>query len=182
MLQIDLQEIVTILVSSIILTVTLVLPLQSLPKLFEAPTIDNLENNDNKDVSEYNNLQEKLESKYKTDEKELISESHQPRRSFLAHREVLEEIPEVEVEYEVQRDSHDGLEEILEEEDDEMMDREEDDLEIIEEEQGGEEDFWADREEYSSSYLRNGDQEVDEWEWTANGNDGTGSQHYRFNR
>ncbi|XP_061378671.1 nose resistant to fluoxetine protein 6-like [Danaus plexippus] len=179
---IDLQEIVTILVSSIILTVTLVLPLQSLPKLFEAPTIDNLENNDNKDVSEYNNLQEKLESKYKTDEKELISESHQPRRSFLAHREVLEEIPEVEVEYEVQRDSHDGLEEILEEEDDEMMDREEDDLEIIEEEQGGEEDFWADREEYSSSYLRNGDQEVDEWEWTANGNDGTGSQHYRFNR
>lgn len=108
------------------------------------------------------------------------------RQHLLAHREVLEEIPEVELEFEAQRDKLEGLEEILEEEEDEDLEDEmnqldEEDMEIIEEEGG--EDFWADREEYvpRRSFSRQ-DQDVDEWEWTANGSGRTGAQYNRYAR
>lgn len=105
------------------------------------------------------------------------------RQNFLAHREVLEEIPEVEVEYETQREKIDGLDEILEEEEETIGDEEEenlDDLEIIEEEEAGEEEAWTRREEGERSYSRNDNQDLDEWEWTSNGRNG--AQHYRYAR
>lgn len=105
------------------------------------------------------------------------------RQNFLAHREVLEEIPEVELEYEMQREKNDALDEILEEEEGTIDDEEEqnlDDLEIIEEEEAGEEEAWAGREQGERSLSRNDDQDLDEWEWTTNGRNG--AQHYRYAR
>lgn len=109
------------------------------------------------------------------------------RQHLVAHREVLEEIPEVEVEFEMQREKNVGLEEILEEEEDEEAEeeRDDDDLEIIEEEQGGEDDIWEDREEFPQRrlYRRDvDDADLDEWEWTTNGNGRSGAQYYRYSR
>lgn len=78
------------------------------------------------------------------------------------------------------------MEEILEEDDtlEEEQDRLDEDLEIIEEEQGEEdleEDFWADREDYLPRRSLSNNQDVDDWEWTANGNE-TGSRHYQYRR
>lgn len=110
------------------------------------------------------------------------------RQHLIAHREVLEEIPETEVEYENQRDSE-GLGEILEEEEDEVGEESianmDDELEIIEEEGGEDEEdeAWLEREEYHRrrSEPRDDDQDLDEWEWTANGNR-SGAQYYRYSR
>lgn len=113
------------------------------------------------------------------------------RQHLIAHREVLEEIPEAEVEYESQRDNE-GLGEILEEEEDEVGEESvgnmdlDDDLEIIEEEQGGEDDedeSWMNRRQYTPrrTYSNEEEQDLDEWEWTANGNR-TGAQLYRYSR
>ncbi|XP_047545591.1 nose resistant to fluoxetine protein 6-like [Vanessa atalanta] len=181
---IDLQELLTILMGSIILTITLVIPLQSLPKLSFGSNPD--EKEDNKEPSDAEPVQNNKNTEQKIERDEHVKETPQLRRSFLAHREVLEEIPEVEVEYEIQRDSNEGLEEILEEEDEEEEDREtinEEDLEIIEEEQGESgEDFWAGRRQFLTRRTFSNDQDLDEWEWTANGNERTGSQEYRYNR
>lgn len=183
--QINLEEIFTILVSSIVLTVTLVTPLQSLPKISLMFHIE-----ETQETSEENSKSEFLADTSEIEKKEenkSVKDIPQVKKSFMAHREVLEEIPEVEVEYEIQRESHDGLEEILEEDDtlEEEQDRlDEDDLEIIEEEQGEEdieEDFWAEREELVPRRSYSNHQDVDEWEWTANGNE-TGGQHYRYSR
>lgn len=103
-------------------------------------------------------------------------------QNFLAHREVLEEIPEVEVEYEMQREANEGLGEILEEEEGTVGDEEEDtidDLEIIEEEEAGEEDAWLE-EHGQRSFSRNDDQDIDEWEITNSARNG--AQYYRYGR
>lgn len=185
MFQINLEEIFIILLSSIVVTVTIVIPLQSLPK------ISSIFNTDERNETPVENSKSQLFSNKseteKKDENKYVKETSQIKRPLIAHREVLEEIPEVEVEYEIQRESHDGLEEILEEDDtlEEEQDRlDEEDLEIIEEEQGEEnqdEDFWADREDFLPRRSFSNNQNVDEWEWTANGNE-TGSQHYRYGR
>lgn len=181
---INLEEIFIILLSSIIVTVTLVIPLQSLPK------ISSIFNTDERNETPVENSKSELfynkSEMEKKDESKYIKEISQIKRPLIAHREVLEEIPEVEVEYEIQRESHDGLEEILEEDAlEEEQDRlDEEDLEIIEEEQAEEnqdEDFWADREDFLPRRSFSNNQNVDEWEWTANGNE-TGSQHHRYSR
>ncbi|CAH2091699.1 unnamed protein product [Euphydryas editha] len=185
---IDLQEALVILLTSIILTITLVIPLQSLPKISFGSKTD--EEVDDKEASNSKLLETIKENETQIEQNEHTKETPQIRRSFLAHREVLEEIPEVEVEYEVQRDSLDGLEEILEEEDEaleeETIERlDDEDLEIIEEEQGEEEageNFWDERRNYLTRRSFTNDQNLDEWEWTANGNERTGSQQYRYNR
>ncbi|XP_034825681.1 nose resistant to fluoxetine protein 6-like [Maniola hyperantus] len=181
---VDLQEIFIILLSAILLTITLVIPLQSVPKIsFETKTETEEENKAEKETIEHNDTQNKVENDIKTEKDQVIREVPQ-RRSFMAHREVLEEIPEVDVEYEAQRDSHEALEEILEEEDDldeEMEEREDEDLEIIEEEQGEDEEGPEGNEYLSRSITGDSEQDIDEWEWTADGN-GRGSQHYRYSR
>lgn len=129
------------------------------------------------------------EGKIKESEEEDIELPQvKSRQHLLAHREVLEEIPEVELEFEAQRDKLEGLEEILEEEEDEDLEDEmnhldEEDMEIIEEEEGGE-DFWAERDEYvpRRSFSRQDDRDNDEWEWTANGSGRTGAQYNRYAR
>ncbi|XP_045764130.1 nose resistant to fluoxetine protein 6-like [Maniola jurtina] len=181
---IDLHEVFTIILSSILLTITLVIPLQSVPKItFESKTETVEENEAEKETTEQNQTQNKIENDIKTDKEQVMREAPQ-RRSFMAHREVLEEIPEVDVEYEAQRVSNEALEEILEEEDDldeEMEEREDEDLEIIEEEQGEDEEGPEGNEYLSRSITGESEQDLDEWEWTADGN-GRGSQHYRYSR
>ncbi|CAH0717420.1 unnamed protein product, partial [Brenthis ino] len=180
----DLEEISTILLSSILLTVTLVIPLQSLPKISSI-----FKSNEIEDTPVENSKSDPIKNKLETEKKddnEVVREVPQIKRSFIAHREVLEEIPEVEVEYEIQREAHEGLEEILEEDDtlEEEQDRLDEDLEIIEEEQGEEdleEDFWADRGDYLPRRSLSNNQDVDEWEWTANGNE-TGSRNFQYRR
>lgn len=197
--QFDVREAAGILISSTILTLTFVIPMQSLHKVFtfSSKKEEQEENNEKEGESEPEKIEEpEVDIQEKEEEEEEIIEVPQTRsRHFMAHREVLEEIPEVEVEYETQREKDDGLDEILEEEEDEAAEEEmenhiddDDDLEIIEEEQeqeqGGEDDFWADREEYipRRAYPREEDQEVDEWEWTANGNGSSGAQYFRYTR
>lgn len=180
--QIDLQEILIILLSSILLTITLVIPLQSLPKLSFEPKAKNIQENDTdqeKETAEQNKIQ-KQENDIKSEKEEVIREVPQ-RRSFMAHREVLEEIPEVDVEYENQRESSNSLE-VLEEDDlEELEDREDEDLEIIEEEQGEEEEEGPEGNEYlSRSFSGDNEQDIDEWEWTTE-ND-RGGQQNRYNR
>lgn len=108
------------------------------------------------------------------------------RHNLVAHRETLEEIPEMEIEYESQRENNEVLDEIIEEEEGTFGEGEEhiDDLEIIEEEEAeeaGEEEAWLDR-EGERSYSREGDRDLDEWEWTANGSGRSGAQCYRYTR
>lgn len=110
----------------------------------------------------------------------------QRARQILAHHEVLEEIPEAELEYEMQRQRNEGLEEILEEEEDYEVEEEhvEDEMEIIEEEVGGEDDFWGEHGEESPPrrlYPVQDDQDLDEWEWTTNGQNSQNGQ-YRYTR
>lgn len=131
--------------------------------------------------------EENVESSVEEPEEVLDLPQIKSRQHLLAHREVLEEIPEVELEFEAQRDKLEGLEEILEEEEDEDLEDEmnhldEEDMEIIEEEGG--EDFWADREEYvpRRSFSRQDDRDNDEWEWTANGSGRAGAQYNRYAR
>ncbi|CAH2243570.1 jg12881 [Pararge aegeria aegeria] len=181
----DIQEIFTIVFSSILLTITLVIPLQSVPKIsFESKTETVEENDTEKETTEQNDVHNKQENDIKL-EKEQLSREVPQRRSFMAHREVLEEIPEVDVEYETQRDSNEALEEILEEEDDleeEMEEKEDEDLEIIEEEQGEEDEEGPEATQYlTRSFSGENEQDIDEWEWTTNGND-RGSQHFRYSR
>lgn len=143
--QIDITEIAAILLSSIVLTLTFVIPMQSLHKVFRFSS--KTEKSEQENENEAESKEEKPEPDKKpnnviVEEVEDVIEVPQikSRQHLLAHREVLEEIPEAEVEYEVQRDKDDGLEEILEEEEDEVGEEEmenhldEDDLEIIEEE------------------------------------------------
>ncbi|XP_039746467.1 nose resistant to fluoxetine protein 6-like [Pararge aegeria] len=181
----DIQEIFTIVFSSILLTITLVIPLQSVPKIsFESKTETVEENDTEKETTEQNDVHNKQENDIKL-EKEQLSREVPQRRSFMAHREVLEEIPEVDVEYETQRDSNEALEEILEEEDDleeEMEEKEDEDLEIIEEEQGEEDEEGPEATQYlTRSFSGENEQDIDEWEWTTDGND-RGSQHFRYSR
>ncbi|XP_022126985.2 nose resistant to fluoxetine protein 6 [Pieris rapae] len=164
---VDLQEIAAIFLSAVLLTLTLVIPMQSLPNvLFGIKKNNNQKEELQNGTSEIN----KEENEPELEEKPSI------RKPLLAHRELLEEIPEVEVEYETQRETQ-SLEEILEEDDNMDEDREDEDLEIIEEEEeepeGGEENFWAHHDDGR-------DRDLDEWEWT-NGNRG-GAQHYRYSR
>lgn len=165
------------------------IPLQTLPKIsFGSKTNKQV---DNKEVSDENPIEKNKENEVQTEQNENTKETPQVRRTFLAHREVLEEIPEIEVEYEIQRDTNDGLEEILEEDDDDVLEEEmlekldDEDLEIIEEEQGEEdsgEDFWDERRNHITRRSFTNDQDLDEWEWTANGNERSGSQYHRYNR
>lgn len=122
---------------------------------------------------------------------EIILIPHRVRQ-ILAHHEILEEIPESEVEYEQQRDMRDDcLEEIIEEEEDvdEIEEEEEDinpdDMEIIEGEEVGEEavadeDFWGDREDdyVPRRSLSLGADSDDDWEYT----NGQGGSLYRYGR
>lgn len=118
----------------------------------------------------------KSQNEIKKEENERKVEGKPPiRKPLFAHRELLEEIPEVEMEYETQRDTQ-SLKIFLEEDDNLVEEREEEDLEIIEEEEepeGGEEDFWA-------NDINGRDHDLDEWEW-ANGTRG-GAQYYRYSR
>ncbi|XP_050681523.1 nose resistant to fluoxetine protein 6-like isoform X1 [Leptidea sinapis] len=167
---IDVQEIATIFISSLLLTLTLVIPLQSLPNLFKTKTKTNNETSED-DKKDINNKID-FDNEIKTNN-DILQEIPTLKRPLLAHREVLEEIPEAEVEYEIQR-AHENLEEILEEDDeDEMLDRtEDDDLEIIEEEQE-EDDHWAGDD-------HNPDEESEEWELT--GINRSGAQYNRYSR
>ncbi|XP_038213499.1 nose resistant to fluoxetine protein 6-like [Zerene cesonia] len=173
----ELQEIVVIFLSAIVLTLTLVIPMQSLPNVFFKE--GKQEDQGNSETDANNETTNDV-----THEKPQVAEERREepakRRSLVAHRELLEEIPEVEVEYEIQRER--SLEEILEEEDDNLEeedDRMEDDLEIIEEEQG-EEDWEGEELGGTGEELRGNDRELDEWEW-ANGNR-SGAQYYRYSR
>ncbi|XP_047519290.1 O-acyltransferase like protein-like [Pieris napi] len=162
---VDFQEIAAIFLSAVLLTLTLVIPMQSLPNVL----FGRKKNNEEKELHNGTSDINKEENESDLQEKPSI------RKPLLAHRELLEEIPEAEVEYETQRETQ-SLEEILEEDDNMDEEREDEDLEIIEEEEepeGGEENFWA--------HQENGrDRDLDEWEWT-NGNRG-GAQHYRYSR
>lgn len=192
-MQIDGQEILTMLMSAIILTITFVIPMQSLYRESSSDSKEDEQEEESKENAETSNDREEAEPEMKEEEKdaeEEIEEAQPIRRtSFVAHREVLEEIPEAEVEYETQRESNDGLEEILEEEEENSVHEHlEDDLEIIEEEQeeeeqGGEEDYWAERRKYirRKSYSRDSDRDLDDWELT-NGQGRNGAQQYRFGR
>ncbi|KAI5643619.1 hypothetical protein NE865_04421 [Phthorimaea operculella] len=138
----DVQEASIILLSSVILTLTFVTPMQSLPKLFSFSSKAGTEEENKEEEKEQAGGEEPEEGK-ETEENHIEEVTEVPQRSrgsFLAHREVLEEIPEVEVEYETQRDKDDVLEEILEEEEDgeEIPNHiDDEDLEIIEEEGEG---------------------------------------------
>ncbi|CAG9090511.1 unnamed protein product [Plutella xylostella] len=205
---IDAQEIIMLLIASIVLTLTFVTPMQSLHKIFkfsskteedepteetgEKESKDNEEQKDTEAEPEVENTGEVEEVE------EIVETPSRIKQNFMAHRELLEEIPESEVEYELQRDRIEVLEEILEEEEydveegveEEEMERDvedgdvedgdvaEEELEVIEEEQeqeeqeeGGEDDFWADREDdyvARRSYSPNDDDELQEWELTQN--------------
>lgn len=170
------------------------IPMQSLHKVFlfspKSETVETEETckndeqvTENKEQTEEENVKGKIEEP----EEVLDLPQIKSRQHLLAHREVLEEIPEVELEFEAQREKLEGLEEILEEEEDEDLEDEmnhldEEDMEIIEEEGG--EDFWVDREEYvpRRSFSRQDDRDIDEWEWTANGSGRTGAQYNRYAR
>lgn len=154
--------------------------MQSLPKILTA--ISKTKPN----TSSVEKTEEQLESP-KNNEKVMERPKIRNRQTLIAHREVLEEIPEVEVEYEHQRDFNDGLEEILEDEEDEEAEEElqrgdAEELEIIEEEQGVDEDFWANKEEEGQArpISRDSDRDLDDWEVTGNGTGQSGSQHYRY--
>ncbi|XP_047989909.1 nose resistant to fluoxetine protein 6-like isoform X2 [Leguminivora glycinivorella] len=190
---IDLHEISLIILSSTLLTLTFVIPMQSLHKVFTFSS--NSEKEDNKEESEdkpdENHIEATAEST-EDHEEEIDVPQIKTRQLLVAHREVLEEIPEADIEYEIQRDKLEGLEEILEEEEEEGADDDvrenhldDEDLEVIEEEQGGEDDFWGDRDEdyvpRRASYVQDDDEDIDEWEWTANGSQ-NGAQHYRYTR
>ncbi|CAH2063670.1 unnamed protein product, partial [Iphiclides podalirius] len=131
---IDVQEISMILLTSVLLTLTFVTPMQSLPKILMSLSKSKT------DVLEAEKVKKQPESPRKN-EKVMELPKVRNRQTLIAHREVLEEIPEVDIEYEHQRDFHDGLEEILEEEENEedAKDGSEhgdgEELEIIEEEQ-----------------------------------------------
>lgn len=177
--------------------------MQSLHKLFSFPTKsdepseEKEEKTDEKEDKqaeveekpEENNILEPPQEEEPEIEEVIEVPQVRSRPHLVAHREVLEEIPEVELEFEMQREKNEGLEEILEEEEDEEAEEErpeDDDLEIIEEEQGGEDDIWADREEYTPRRLyrrpRDDDGDLDEWEWTTNGSGQSGAQYYRYSR
>lgn len=186
------QEISAILLSAVILTITFVIPMQSLHKVFVFPTKSESPEKTT-ELTENQIEDEKIEEIQKEDKIKIETLQLKSRPHLIAHREVLEEIPETEVEYESQRDSE-GLGEILEEEEDDMGEESienvevEEDLEIIEEEQGGEEEegeFWVDRQQYtprrSDSNENVNEEEIDEWEWTANGSR-NGAQYYRYSR
>lgn len=179
--------------------------MQSLPKfLIPKGTVQNVEDNQEQNT----NTEDEQEQPKELDEEipinmdddldgeidEIILIPQRISRQIMAHHEVLEEIPEAEVEYEQQRDRRDeGLEEIMEEEEGDI--EEEEEMEIIEgeevvegEEVGGEdvmgdEDFWGDREEdhvpRRASYPADNDDELEEWEWTQNGRNG---MQYRYSR
>ncbi|KAF9813423.1 hypothetical protein SFRURICE_009332 [Spodoptera frugiperda] len=144
------------------------------------------------EAKESEDVEQQKEEKQEEKEEEPEVIEPQPVRSrqhLIAHREVLEEIPETEIEYEAQRDNE-GLGEILEEEEEEIGEEsvgniEDDELEIIEEEGGEDEEdeAWLEREHYvrRRSEPRDDDQDLDEWEWTANGNR-NGAQYYRYSR
>lgn len=168
------------------------IPMQSLHKIFSFPSKSENEEINKEGGAVAGNIEqteeENIEGKVEEPDEELIDIPQiKSRQHLIAHREVLEEIPEVEVEFEAQRDKLEGLEEILEEEEDEELEDEmnqidEEDMEIIEEEGG--EDVWADREGYlpRRSFSRQDDRETDEWEWTANGSGRTGAQYNRYAR
>ncbi|XP_052751581.1 uncharacterized protein LOC113523318 [Galleria mellonella] len=186
---IDIQEISGIILSSVILTLTFVTPMQSMQKIsfWSESKNDQSESSDKLEP-----IVEEPEEKYKEEISEIKCEEKielpiiRSRQHLVAHREMLEEIPEVEVEYEIQREKIEALEEIIEEEEDEVGEEidnnDDEDLEIIEEEQAGEE-MWEER-DYSvgRSQSRNDDQDLDEWEWTTNGGDRNGAQYYRYSR
>lgn len=144
------------------------------------------------EAKESEDVEQEKEEKQEEKEEEPEVIEPQPVRSrqhLIAHREVLEEIPETEIEYEAQRDNE-GLGEILEEEEEEIGEEsvgniDDDELEIIEEEGGEDEEdeAWLEREHYvrRRSEPRDDDQDLDEWEWTANGNR-NGAQYYRYSR
>ncbi|XP_041972846.1 uncharacterized protein LOC121728684 [Aricia agestis] len=176
----DIHEISTILSISIILTILFIIPLQSLPRI--SFTFKKEDESENQEESEPASETEEKEEESKPEVNNVKEERH-TRNSFMAHREILEEIPEADVEYEEQRDVNEGLEGIVEEEEEdveeEMMERiEDEELEVIEEEEGGE-DYWTERDE-SHGYSRY-NQDSEEWEWTDR-NDGTGPQRYRYTR
>ncbi|CAG5010484.1 unnamed protein product [Parnassius apollo] len=176
---INIQEISLIFLSSILLTLTFVIPMQSLPKILFL--ITNYKSDINNKFGSYLK---------KSQDKPEFPPTVRNKQTLIAHREVLEEIPEVEIEYENRRESTDGLDEILEEEEDdeeaivEGQNRlDEEDLEIIEEEgQGINEDFWINRQDNAQrrAYSRNSDRDLDDWEVTGNGNDQDGAQNYRY--
>ncbi|CAG4940144.1 unnamed protein product [Colias eurytheme] len=174
----EFQEIAAIFLSAIVLTLTLVIPMQSLPNVIFKESKHEEENTESEAKYESNEVHEKSQAK------EERMEEPPKRRSLVAHREVLEEIPEAEVEYEIQRER--SLEEILEEDDNLEEEDRIDDLEIIEEEQG--EEDWEGEEiegngeelEGNGEELRGNDRDLDEWEW-ANGNR-SGAQYYRYSR
>lgn len=187
--QIDVQEISLIFLSSILLTLTFVIPMQSLPKILLLVSKTNEIKNENPGSEESQKAQSQTGSP-KKNEKVTEPPLIRNRQTLIAHREVLEEIPEVEMEYEHQRLTNEGLDEILEEEEneegiDEEHERNEEELEVIEEEQGEDEDFWANRDENAQrrSFSRNSvDRDLDDWEVTGNGNGHSGAQHYRYSR
>lgn len=165
-----------IIFASGILTFTLITPMQSVHKLFSLQTKD--KDSDGKDALKLEPVTDAIPKKEEKVEPQVR------RQPLLAHREVLEEIPEVEVEYEIQREKE-ALDEILEEEEgdyeNDSQNTLDDDLEIIEEE-GGEEEIWDEREYERRPISREDDRELDEWEWTANGNGRNGAQYYRYTR
>lgn len=159
---------------------TFVIPMQSLHKLFSFQWKSGSEESTENERVESD---QKVEEEPQTEERKDSAPSVKNRHNLVAHREMLEEIPEMEVEFETQRENTEGLDEIVEEEEGTIGDEEDDqidDLEIIEEEEAGEEDAWQDRGE--RSYSRQDDQDLDEWEWTANGSGRTGAQYYRYAR
>ncbi|CAK1551593.1 unnamed protein product [Leptosia nina] len=166
---IDFQEISAIFLSGVLLTLTLVFPMQALPNILFK------ERKEEHPVEELENKIENEETEPQVETKPTL------RKPLLAHRELLEEIPETEIEYEAQRDNQ-SLEEILEEDDDNLEDDriDDDELEVIEEEEEEEktceEDFWAQQD----MNPEKPDHDLDEWEWT-NGNRG-GAQYYRYSR
>lgn len=192
--QIDIQEISLIILSSTVLTLTLIIPMQSLHKVFtfSSSSDKDEEKSDTDEKSTEENHTDPNIQRNNIEEEEIEIPQAKSRQVLVAHRETLEEIPEAEIEYESQREKIEGLEEILEEEEEDGEDEdvrenhlEEEDMEVIEEEQGGEDDFWGDRDEDyvpRRAYPEdNDDGDIDEWEWTATGSR-NGAQHYRYTR
>lgn len=175
----DVQELSAIFLLSTIITLTLVIPMQSLPQFLFPSKIEITDEKTQK-------VDSKIKNKPHKDQKNILKEKEiKPIQKILVHREVLSEIPEVEIEYEVQRDRSDSLDGILEEEENEEDIGEEeyqnhldDDLVIIEEH--GDEESWSDRENESRSRSREEENDLDEWEWTANGRNG--AQYLRYTR
>lgn len=162
--------------------------MQSLHKVFTFPSLSGK----SAEIKESDDTEQEKERKQETEKKErevVDVPQIRSRQHLIAHREVLEEIPETEVEYETQRENE-GLGEILEEEEDDEVGEEsignmDDELEIIEEEGGEDEEdeTWMEREHYvrRRSQSREDDHDLDEWEWTANGNR-NGAQYSRYSR